>query len=34
MSERIVLVRLKGREPKNPREADSGDGCGEAMIGV
>ena len=28
------MARLKGREPKNPREADSGDGCGEAMMGV
>ena len=26
ISVRIVLARLKGREPKNPREADSGDG--------
>ena len=26
ISVRIVFARLKGREPKNPREADSGDG--------
>src|SRR5699024_12265930 len=28
------LVRENGCEPKNPREADSGDGCGEAMTSV
>ena len=28
------MARLKGREPKKPREALSGEGCGEARIGV
>src|ERR1700761_312767 len=25
------LARLNGRDPKNPRDADSGDGCGDSM---
>ncbi|KDQ01029.1 hypothetical protein EN35_26030 [Rhodococcus qingshengii] len=28
------FARLNGREPKNPREAESGDGCADSMIGV
>ncbi len=28
------LHLLNGFEPKNPLEADNGDGCGEAIIGV
>jgi hypothetical protein len=25
------LARLNGREPKNPRDADSGEGCGDSI---
>ena len=26
------FARLNGRDPKNPRDADKGDGCGDSMV--
>ena len=26
------LARLNGREPKNPRDAESGDGCADSIV--
>jgi hypothetical protein len=29
-----VFARLNGRDPKNPRAADNGEGCGLAITGT